>query len=362
MPLPAGPSPEDGLVLKQNLGYAAGPSCGGSHVVGWWGALWLAGVAEAADCAAPYTMDQMINDLTAVETFLRNGDNTGAGQAATNLEGGLACMSEVLPRLISGRAIRAIGAGLIASGDPEKGEDWLRTAVELEPSFEFGIEDLPAVHPVRDVYTVVRDTIGEEIPVEGATLSAGGVVWLDGRKLTEPKARIDRFHIVQYDSGGAVRSWIIDGNRFPDEVLAMAAPVAETKKPKPSKAEEPVASAKLPKPVPEPKVKTPKAAQAMPDPASQVEIGRRKRPWEKTPLMISGLAVSGLAGGVYLLHLQQLSKFNDLSESALLEQQQAKTNQLYVASLAILAVGTGTFTWGVIVDGGAPSPALRIRF
>jgi hypothetical protein len=342
------------------------PLGGGKHVVGWWGALWLAaGPAEAAECAAPYTMDQMINDLTAVESSLRTADNAGAGQAAQNLAGGLACMNEVLPRLISGRAIRAIGAGLIASGDQEKGEDWLRTAVELEPSFEFGIEDLPEVHVVRDVYTVVRDTIGEEIPVEGATLSAGGVVWLDGRKLTQPKARIDRFHVLQYDSGGAIRSWVIEGNRFPDEVLAMAAPVDEGKKPKPPKGEgeaEPVASAKLPKPAPEPRAKPPKVPAAAPNSVTAAEQYKRKRPWEKTPLMISGLAVGGLAGGVYLLHLQQLGKFNDLNESELLEQQQAKTNQLYVASLAILAVGTGTFTWGVIVDGGTPSPAVRIRF
>lgn len=297
----------------------------------------------------------MLGDLVAVETFLRNADNSNAGQAATNLEAGLACMDTVLPRMISGRAIRAIGAGFVASGDGEKGGSWLRTAAELEPSFEFGLEDLPETHPVREAYNQARSVSVEEAVVSGATLNSGGVVWLDGRKITEPKARPDRRHLLQYDTGGSIRSWTIEGNDFPDEVLAAAVAVTETKKPK---KEPTVAAADAEKPP-----KLPKAPKTGPvsNNVAPVEIDR-KRPWEKTPLMLGGAVIGLGAAGVYGLHLREVSKFNNLNEVDPLASQQAKANQLYVASFAILAVGAGTFTWGAIVDGSTPMPAVRIRF
>ena len=41
---------------------------------------------------------------------------------------------------------------------------------------------------------------------------------------------------------------------------------------------------------------------------------------------------------------------------------QAATNQLVLVSAATFAVGAGTLTWGVILDGGQPVPAVRVRF
>jgi hypothetical protein len=33
-----------------------------------------------------------------------------------------------------------------------------------------------------------------------------------------------------------------------------------------------------------------------------------------------------------------------------------------LASLSVAALGAGTFTWGVILDGGTPMPAVQLRF
>ena len=38
------------------------------------------------------------------------------------------------------------------------------------------------------------------------------------------------------------------------------------------------------------------------------------------------------------------------------------TNRLVVASAAVFAIGAGTTTWGVILDGGTAIPTVNVRF
>jgi hypothetical protein len=318
--------------------------------------LWSV-AAHAADCAEPYTIDGMLEDLVAIETFLRHNDDPNAGKAAEALRTGLACMNEVLPRMIVGRTLRAVGAGLVAGGDAATGEDWLRTAAELEQSFEFGLEDLSDEHPVRAVYATARSTSeGDDLAVEGAGL-ASGTVYLDGRKITAPAARIDRWHIVQFDDGSSVRSWVIEGNRFPDAILISAAP-AEVPRTKREKA---------PKPQPAAVANTGRTNKpntgVKPISNNGTVTGVRDRPWEKTPLMVGGGVVIGGAGAVYYLSSVAHRQFEDANDADVLPGLQRKTNRLVIASLAVLAVGSSTLTWGVILDGdGPPLPALRVRF
>ncbi len=312
--------------------------------------------AHAADCAAPYAVDQLLADLVAIEGHLRSGDDTSASTAATSLESGLACMNEVLPRMIVGRAYRAVGAGLVAGGNAERGTTWLRTAAEIEQSFEYGIEDLPPDHPVRDAYANAKlSSSGDELAVAGATFGAG-TAWLDGRKIEAPEARVERPHLFQLDDGG-VKTWIIDGNAFPASVLAAVADAGggadDGKAPKEKK--EKVPKEKAPK---DPKVA--KSSTAMnPDGTLQV---KRQRPWEKTPLMIGGATLGAVAGGVYYLSSVKRREFNDATTLRQIQDLQPQVNRLVVVSAAVFAVGTGTLTWGVILDGGAPVPAVRVRF
>ena len=39
-----------------------------------------------------------------------------------------------------------------------------------------------------------------------------------------------------------------------------------------------------------------------------------------------------------------------------------KTNRLVVASGAALAIGAGTMTWGIILEGTTPIPGIHIRW
>lgn len=350
-----------------------------AHALGAWLAL-TSSTARAADCPEPYSVETMLEDLVAVETFLRNADDELAGKAGEKLEAGFGCMTEVVPRMIVGRAIRAVGSGLVAGGNDEKGESWFRTAAELEQSFDFGIEDMPETHRIRDVYATAKSSSsGEEVVVAGATL-ATGTAYLDGRKMLEPKARMDRLHLFQFDGGSGAKTWVIEGNHFPDEVLVLAPPpvVGKNGKVKPVKGVEPVPTAvaaapkptvAAPKPTTAPKPTAPQPVAPKPVRTSVSNTGQntvvleRQRPWEKTPLLIGGGTV--IAGGVAVYYASYVArqKFNDSNDVDELEPLQSQVNRLAIASMAILAVGAGTVTWGVILDGsGPPLPSVQFRF
>ncbi|MEZ4241689.1 MAG: hypothetical protein R3F59_37190 [Myxococcota bacterium] len=328
-------------------------------------ALWslLFRTAAAQDCAAPYSVDAMLDDLVAVETFLRNDDEPNAGKAADALRNGLGCLNEMLPRMIVGRTLRAVGAGLVAGGEQDVGEDWLRAAAKLEPSFEFGLEDLRADHPIRDVYAAAQRT-AETDPVmasEGSALTAGTTT-LDGKEIEAPSARLDQWHLLQHEGAdGGVQSWVIEGNRFPEAILQAAAPVAsgkekKAKEPKPPKGPK---EAKAPKP-PSGAPPGPRPAPSLTDQSERID---RVRPAEKTPIMVAGGAVVVGAGALYYLSYAARQRFDDEQRDlGALEKNYRQTNQLAIAAMAVLAVGGGTFTWGAILDGGTAMPAVRVRF
>ncbi len=421
--------------------------------------LALPSLALAEPCEAPYNVDGLLGDLVTVEGFLRGGDDAAAGEAAKKMEAGLACMDEVLPGMIAGRALRAVAAGLYAGGDVERGTSWFKTAVEIEPTFEYGLEDMAADHPARSTYMDLRDggSGGDPVKLER---ELKGTVYLDGRKMSSAKARAERLHLLQVDDSG-VQSFIINGSEYPEEALVplasavastgkgkkekkdkkgkggaaagvvagaaggavavggkapkapkggKAEPAAETvaktdkapkkeaapeeataptvakapkaekapkeaggaakqpkeqvaKEPKPEKAPK---AEKAPKPEKEPKPKKPKQSKA---PASSgasplgttIEI-RRQRPWEKTPLMVGGGAILAGAGAVYYLSSQARQNFDNASTLDSVDQYYRQTNTLFLLSAGVFAVGAGTMTWGIILEGGAPMPNVQFRF
>jgi len=354
----------------------------------WTGAallLWTSQTAAAGDCESAYTVDTLLGDLVQVEEFLRNGDGDAALTAGKRLETGLSCLGELLPSMIAGRSYRAVGASYVAGGDEVKGASWFRTSTEIDQSFDYGLEDLPEEHPVRDVYAAAKsESSGEKVPIDGMGW-VSGKSYLDGRKLDKPAARQNRPHIYQQDDGG-VKTWLIDGNAFPAEVMAAAVAVAAVpvdepkgggKSPKPPK-EPKVKEPKPDKPPKEPKVKEPKPDKPEPEPKEAKEPKTKKpkpssgnggavtvarqRPAEKTPLIIGGGVVMGGAAGIYAMALGSKGKFNDAKTVGEIKDLQTTTNRLVIVSAATLAVGTGTFTWGIILDGSAPLPAVKFRF
>lgn len=313
--------------------------------------LGLSPLARAA-CGGVYDTGTMLDDLVMVEDAIRNGDGATSRQVADKIEAGLPCMSEPIPFMIVGRVFRGIAAGKTLGGDEAGGRGWFLTALEVDPTFEYGIEDLAADSPMRFTVQALR----EEAEVSPDTLAGkeliDGTHYLDGSLLGGPRATPGRPHLYQSEATGAFESTIIQGNAFPATALTGAA-VADAgegdedggKKPKKDK-----------------KVKEPKTR---PPPDTNVESGfyERKRPPEKTPLMIGGGAVLAGSGVVYFLATQSRSKFDDATTVNDVEKYQSQTNTLVIASAAVLAVGAGVLTWGIILDdGGRPLPGVNVRF
>lgn len=336
--------------------------------------LLLASNAQA-QCAEPYTLDNLLADLGTIEGALRSGDNATAGGGADKMEAGFACMNEVLPVMIVGRAYRAVGAGKIAAGNTDRGLEWFRTATEVEQSFDYGLEDLPADHPVRMYYSDAKIQASGEVVVMEDMSFIDGNHWVDGREVDVPKGRLDRPHLYQLEGGGNVLSWVITGNGFPPDVLQAGAATdavadAGTDEPtvvgKPPKQKKDKPEKDKPEKVAKDQPEKEKKGKELKPTASTGSDGtvviKRQRPWEKTPLLIGGGAIIAGAGGLYLAATGSRNAFDNAESLDEIERLQTTTNQLVIISAATLAVGAGTFTWGVILDGGTPVPSVQIRF
>ena len=204
-------------------------------------AILFASSGQAAPCTEAYTIDSLLADMVAVEGSLRNGNDDEAGELARKLEAGLACTDEILPGMILGRAMRGIGAGLSVAGDAERGTKWFRSALNLESNFEYGLQDLPADHVVRQVYSDARQELEEGASATVATpLREGTTVVVDGRKVTTANVDTRAMHLVQID-GETFQSYVVDGNAFPETALpvVVAAKASKSKKGKDKKAKPP---------------------------------------------------------------------------------------------------------------------------
>ena len=88
----------------------------------------------------------------------------------------------------------------------------------------------------------------------------------------------------------------------------------------------------------------------------------RERPPEKTPLMIAGIATVLGSGGLYYAASLARGDFDDALTEEDVDEAARRTNQMVLASAAVLAVGAGSLSWGIIVYDGAPMPMFRFRF
>ncbi|TNE88306.1 MAG: hypothetical protein EP330_15400 [Deltaproteobacteria bacterium] len=327
-------------------------------------ALAASTTAQAA-CPTVYPVEQLITDLGNAEKGVRDSDAALAGTGAQSLEKGLPCLGEILPTIVIPRTYRAVAGAYYLNGNMDKARLWFQTAIEADSQFEYGIDDLPAEHPLRIFYAESREGADvAPVPVEGMLLLDAGTHYLDGRRWTEAMATLERPHLYQYEGQGQVLTKLMFGNDFPPEVLVINEDATADvgggkdkpeKDPKPAK-EKPV---KEPKPGKEKPEKTAKA------PKAEVSDGfvQRTRPPEKTPLMIAGGALLGGSVATYVVSGNVRQKFNDAESNEDADKFAKGTNQLVIMSGALFALGAGTLTWGIIVDaGGTPLPGIHVRF
>jgi hypothetical protein len=282
----------------------------------------------AGPCTAPYTTDKLLDDLIATEDFLRSYDFVSAGGAAQVLHDGIRCLNERMPSQVAGRTYRAIGGGLSMGGDSSEGYNWLVTAASLEPSFEYGLEDLAMDHPLRPIYSdASTQASNTKETVEGFGYFIAGTHYVDGRELTEPKASLGHPHLYQALEGSQITGHLINGNRFPSEYLSEKPPGDE----------------------------------------SAVSSAAVKAPKEKSGGPNVGLLAVGGVGVVasaltFVMSRGSKKKFDEGTTLADIEKYQSSTNSLSVVSGIALGVGLSGVTLSFVVDGGAPVPTVGFRF
>jgi len=304
----------------------------------------LAPAASAAECADEYGLDALADDMGEVESAVIKGDADAAESSARRLEAGLACLGAPLPRVVAGRAYRAMATGLI-DVDPELAAAWYQTAAVVDGGFVYTLEDLPADdHPAFEAWRVALDaTEGVEEEVVQDHVWASGQFTVDGRRLSWPAAEPGMPHVVQRSLDDVVTTWVIDGVDFPEEALIADAAVGRPAAPREGDV-------------------TPGAGRVPTVTVSKVESNNW--PPERVALVGGGSAVLAAGGVLYGLAWTKRGQFDTSTIRADTERLAAGTNTLTIASTAALAAGAGTVGFGIlffIVDGD-PRPTLDLRF
>lgn len=293
-------------------------------------------------------MDGLLADLVRVEEGLRAGDTGVATGTAKAMEQSLPCLDSPLPGILVGRTWRAVASAYVVE-DAARARKWLRTAVDVDASFQYGIDELPARHGLLIAWNEMRETSGAP-PVAGQGVFAVGQHVLDGRKLEAPRARPDAVHLYQFNPGNNWQGAVIDGVAFPTWGVVVPTPVVEKGK---SKADVPVA--KAPPVAPQEKESRDARPPVQPSPSSggSAVVLQRQRPWEKTPLMVAGGVGVAAATTLYWVSSTQRARFDDATTLGDAQAARDTTNALVLGSVAVLAVGAGTLTWGVVLGDNA---------
>ena len=300
-------------------------------------------MASNAWAACPYDAGALLEDLAAVETAVRGEDRSMAVHEAMDIQAGLACLDEPLPYAFAARVYRGVGAGLVAGGEP--GEGWFRTAIQLDPGFEYGVEDMGADSPIRGAFEGQR-ALAETAPVSltDRQFVPGPSYYLDGSLVGAPRATLDRPHVFQVRDGDEVTTWVIEGNAFPESALIGTEPIAMAEPADKKKRTGRYAT---------------KGGENVTDDGTYIP----PRPKEKTPLIIAGSATIAAAGGLYAWSSASRNAFENADTVDQMEKLKATTNGLVIASFAMLGTGAGVLAWGIIVDDtGRPLPGVRIGF
>lgn len=302
--------------------------------------------AQNPACDKPYDADQLVVDIMELEQAIISVEAAEALRFASSIHDRIICVEQRLPLSFLGRTYRGLGGAFFVGGDTERADRWFRTAIELDRTYRYGVEDLPTDHPVREAYGArVTQPEAEISRIEGKVFVEGDY-FLDGRRLTRPGARPDRFHIFQREHEGKVKTWLITGPDFPESMLT-AEPGTEDKGGRRQRRE---------------RTRFTGAVQEMGSSAMVVE---RSSPPEQVPLVIGGATAIVAGVGLYVGSYYSRENFGTIRDDEdRLRKSQRLTNRLFMGSLAAIAVGSGVMTYGIIVDdAGRPiGPRVDIRF
>ena len=318
------------------------------------GLLW--GGAALAACPIPYTGAELSRDLSTMASSLRNLDEPAFLESGKRLDDGLVCADRGVPVRVYASVYRYIGAYRFFRNDEPGARQWFRTAIELEPTFEWDASELELSHPMRRVYEEERATAAASAPqaVEGFRFVAteGSSYLLDGRPLAVPEATLERPHLLQQVSDAdqtVLQAFLMDGDAFPtsvieEDVVEVAAVETKTRTPKGKRGE---------------------TINDITPSNSDIGYGvvkvERVRPKAKTPMLILGGVGVAAGGALYGLSAMAHQDFAEATTTEALLDAQSRTNTLVIAAGAAAVAGLGAGYVGVMLD-GSPGFVIGLRY
>jgi hypothetical protein len=314
------------------------------------GAALASGTAQA-ECQAAYTSDALLGDIQVMATALQSKDAEVLKARGAVLEAGLVCLREPMPPALYATVYRMMGVAAFENGDPKLAEQWFHSALELDPTHEWDIADVPPGTPLFTAYSEARRASAAAVAIEGMVLNApaGSSLLIDGRPLEDAAATPDRFHLIQQvsTSNGAVRaSWLVMGNAFPEQLL-MEESLSRNEVKEQEQAEEDAGKGR----------RKDEEVLAGGYTESEVTSVARERPRAKIPLLAAGSVGLLAAGGIYGASFATQSQFNEATTTEDLLAAQQLTNTLVIASGGALLMGAGVGVWGAVIDDGS-TPGL----
>ncbi|MEL6344366.1 MAG: tetratricopeptide repeat protein [Myxococcota bacterium] len=315
--------------------------------------LWSAPVS--AECERSYTPPRLTHDLGTMSSSLRTLDEETFRTTGRRMEANLTCISQKLPMPVYASLYRYIGAYHYLEKDYQVAGRWFRAALELDPTYEWDVNDLGPSHPLRTTFEAQRSAAATEpVVIDKVQINppVGTELVLDGRTMREPALTEGRPHLLQVVSlsdQSVVEAVMIDGADFPDRFLTSAAP-------DPVALEEPGRNRRDRNKKPS-VVETDEIAYG----DVRVVTVQRSRPAAKTPMLIAGGAGLLIGGGLYAASFTTRAQFNSASTTDDLLQAQTLTNTLVIASGSMLAVGVGVGYAGVMM-GDSPGVFFGRRF
>ena len=282
-----------------------------------------------ADCPTPYTAAQLGTDLSSMSTALRSGNPSAFRESGQAMTDALKCVDAPLAPVVLANVYRYAGLNAYFSGDTGSAEKWFRTALELDPTYDWDVSEVPVDDPIRPLFESAR-ALGDQAPVAvggGRALNVPDThrLLVDGRALRDAKLTPDRPHLVQLirkASNTVETVWLIDGTALPDSLLGSASDVAQ--------------------------VNSGTSTSGV-----MVEKIQRTRPPMKTPALVGGGLLMAGGVGLYALSFGAHKDWEEASTMSELTSKQTLTNGLVLGAGAALSVGVG-LTWvGVSLDGGA---------
>jgi len=215
---------------------------------------------------------------------------------------------------------------------------WFRTSLELDPTFDWGVDEIASDSPIREIWRTEALVEGVEVQrIEGMALSApdGGSITLDGRPWTIAGATTGRNHLLQLHSntGQLRRSWVINGNELPESFLVESSETTQE-----------VSTATV-------------AGVGVIDRdlptgylLSDITAVHRVRPVLKTPSLVGGGAGLIAATTIYAATFWSRSQFNNAQTEEDMLSMRGLNNAMVLASGGLVVVGSAVTWWGVTMS------------